>query len=335
MSILASELVWRKPENSSNTPSNGGRMTSTSIPTSVKNNILPDVSNSDRIAGITEFRKIFIHVANVDDLPLTNPKIFVDKPTPGTDNVTIFQGTTTDTEATIGTPILFGCGYLDTAATAGDLVVSVRTEDFNLNYLQAGMPVRISDKPSVDAAGNEEYFTISSISVYAGDIVSLTLSAALANSYATTDTYISSVIEPGTIQATVTPVIATVTGATPGTYDDTTFPLLLNSIGGIEQNWTITFSDATNYILTSDDPALALSVAGTISGNLVPVNADYTKPYFTLDWNGFGGIFVAGDTLTFTTTPAAVALWYRRDVPAGAASLAGDSVVVAVDGESS
>ena len=36
----------------------------------------------------------------------------------------------------------------------------------------------------------------------------------------------------------------------------------------------------------------------------------------------------------FTLNPASIPLWYRREVPAGASSLANDSVVVSVYGES-
>jgi hypothetical protein len=50
---------------------------------------------------------------------------------------------------------------------------------------------------------------------------------------------------------------------------------------------------------------------------------------------GFGGTFLAGDLITFTTHPAAVPIWLRRDVPAGAANLTTNEAVIVLDGETS
>lgn len=51
-------------------------------------------------------------------------------------------------------------------------------------------------------------------------------------------------------------------------------------------------------------------------------------------YQAFGGTFATGDTIAFTTQPAAIALWYKRVVPAGASSFSGNQVIVGIDCES-
>ena len=48
----------------------------------------------------------------------------------------------------------------------------------------------------------------------------------------------------------------------------------------------------------------------------------------------WSGVFASNDTLSFATRPAAIAVWYRRQVPAGTFSLANDFCSLAINGES-
>ena len=78
MSIVAAELIWRKPLEVSDAGSNGGRMGSAVATGGVKNNVWPDVPQAERAAGSIKYRKTFIHVANDADLALIDPKVFVE-----------------------------------------------------------------------------------------------------------------------------------------------------------------------------------------------------------------------------------------------------------------
>jgi hypothetical protein len=103
-------------------------------------------------------------------------------------------------------------------------------------------------------------------------------------------------------------------------------------------DWILTFDTANNYTVRDDTGFVVGS--GTVNSDFPATNPTTGGNYFHIRNSFFGGVFTGGglgvgDTIDFSTHPAAVALWYRRDVPSGANSLSGNSVIVAIDGESS
>jgi len=329
MSIIASELVWRQSSVVSDAAGNGGRITATAIVSAVKNNIFPDVPQAERTAGSTKYRKVFIHVANDADLALVAPKVFVETRTPGDDNVTFFPATQRDTQSGIaGSEQKYGAGVLNAGVSGGATSIAVLTEGAALDCFVSGMKIRISDKASIDGAGNEEYVTINSVPSYVGAVATFDITPALANAYLVTVTKVASVYEPGDIAATISNWVESGTG----TYNEATYPVLPDHISTIEQTWTLTFTSATAFGVVGD--TVGSVGTGNTSGDFAPANASFSKPYFTLRAIGWGGTWTNANTIVFQTHPAAIPLWYRRQVPAGAASLSGNSVIVAVDGES-
>lgn len=332
MSINANELVWRLPANVSDAGSNGGRMTAVASPTNVKNNIWPDVPQAERSAGSTKYRKMFIHVANDDDLALIQARVFVETGTPGDDVVTIFPGTFTDTQANItGTERLYGCGKLNANVSAGATTITLLTEDAARNYIRANDKIRISDKTDVDAlTGNEQIVTVAPGGVsYVGNVATINITSPLSYAFSATNTRVASMYEAGDVVGTVANFVKT---SVSGTYDTAGNPVRVDSIAGIEQNWTITFTSATAFNCVGDTVGSVGS--GNIASSFQPTNASFAKPYFVIPAAAWGGTWQAGNTVTFTTHPAAIPIWYRRDIPAGAASLSGNRVNVGVDGES-
>ena len=329
MSIIASEIIWKKSATNDDTSSNGGRMVNTTINDGVKNNIIPDVSQSERTNGVTRYRKAHIHIANDDDIALQEARIFIETSTLGDDSITIFEGTFTDTQSGIsGSEQQYGGGPLNADVSASATTMDVLTEDVNLDVFVNGMLVRISDKTDVDdAGGKEEYVTLNAAVTYTGHVAHLTFTPALANSYLASATRVSSVIEAGTIEATATAAVVT-SGA--GTFDDA--QNIMDSIGTIEQDWTLTFDGAGGFTIVGDTVGSVGS--GTEAGGATPTNNDYAKPYFVINAAAFGGTYANLDTVTFTTHPATIPLWYKQIVPLGASSLSGNKVIVAVDGES-
>lgn len=335
MTILSSELKWYKAAEVSDDTTNGGRMSANVITDSVKNNIFPDVSEAQRTAGITQYRKVFIKVANDDDLPMLTPRVFIETFTPGEDVVTFFTGTQTDTQAGIsGSERKFGSGKLDATVVSGVSVFTVLTEGGSgAAIFIAGDTIRISDKTSVsDVGNNEEFHTIAAGGVsYASLIATITIEGTLANGYAAAATKVASVLEPGTIQATFDTVV---NNSSAGTFDSATSGnLVVDFLGGVEQDWTLTFTSATVFNITGN--TLGLVGTGTVSTTTAPDNSDFTKPYFTILAAAFGGTFVATETITFSTRPASTPLWYQRIVSAGATSIGNNNFITAIDGESS
>ncbi len=332
MSIVANELIWRKPTEVSDLSTNGGRMTATAAPSGVKNNMLPDVPQAERTAGSTKYRKAFIHIANDADLTLIDPKVFIAQPTPGDDRVLVFPGTHTDTQTSItGSEQLYGAGLLNANVSAAAVTCSVLVESAADAIFKAGMTVRICDKQTVDGVGNEQYVLLASDASYVGNVATLTFTTTplVFGFNLSTPTYVSSCIRPGDIACTVTGWVET-TGT--GTYDEATYPVLPDNIGTIQQLWTLTFTSGTAYTVSGDTVGVVGS--GNTSTDFVPSNPAFSKPYFTLRSSGWGGSWANGNTITFSTKPASTPVWYKRIVPPGANSLSGNKVVVAIDGES-
>lgn len=332
MSIQANEVIWRKATvMNPDSPSNGGRMTATAIANNVKNNLWPDVPHSERVAGSTKNMKVFIHIANDEDRALIRPRVFVETATPGDDAVVIFPGTYTDTQSGIAPARVYGAGRLAVSVIGGATAVQVNTEGAALDYFKPGDLIRISNKATVDAvAGTVEYATIASGGVsYSGNTATLTLTGALVNAYSNADTKVASVYEP----ADIVGGYENVGGAMgSGLFDPADGGLVVDSIGGVYDEWTITFTSATAF--TCAGSATGSVGTGNTSSAFSPANASLSRPYFVLNTDAWGGSFAAGNTVTFRTIPAALPLWYRRIIPANAGSLSGNLVTVAIDGES-
>ena len=330
MSITVSEILWRRCVENSDLSTNGGRATSVLIPNGVKNNVFPDLSEAERTAGLTRYRKVAIHIANDADLALLNSKVFVDQYTPGDDSVTFFPGTAIDTQDDLaGTERQYGAGQLYVAANAGASSIQVMAEDAALDIFQDGDTIRISNKATVDSTtGTTEYHVISGDPTYSGDVATITLVGTLANGYTTSTTRVSSVYKPpASVDSSVDGL--TVTSASGGTYTGT---ILADSIGGIEDDWTLTFTSPTAFNITGAYKGLVGT--GTVSANTAPVNTNFTKPFFTLPSSGFGGNFEVGDTIEFSTHPAMIFIWYKQIVPANSGSLTGNSFILGIEAES-
>ena len=53
-----------------------------------------------------------------------------------------------------------------------------------------------------------------------------------------------------------------------------------------------------------------------ITGDFSPTNPNSGQPYFTIDKDGWGGTWIAGNTVVFQTHPGAVPVWMKEVVPA-------------------
>ena len=342
MAIQANEIKWYRSELVNDTASNGGRLTANECLDNVKNNVWPDVSQAERLAGSVKYRKTFIKIANDEDLALINPQVFIETQTPGEDTIVLLLGSQTDTQTEVEAYNRFyGAAALDVDADAGDGVLLVNVETGNgvggHEIFQDGDLLRISDKSSVEAeTGNSEFVRLASSNAISwnGNQATLTLAAAvvLENGYVAANSKVASVLEVADIEALLDNWSES---SVAGTYDEMTSPVLLDHIGSIEQTWTLTFTSDSQFSCYGDQ--LGLVGSGSINdASFAPNNADFNKPYFTLTGGSppWGGTWAASDTLSFSTHPAAVPIWEKRTVPAGANSFSGNKVVVAIVGES-
>lgn len=335
MPILDSEIVWRPAVLiSDSTPAqNGGRMAFSQLVSGVKNNLFPDVSQSERTAGATQWRKAFIHINSAQDAALLNVRLFLDSLTPAGDFVLFQPGTQTDTEDQIsGRP--YGAGTLYAAVAGGAVQIQVacehNTEYATLQPIRIGDVLRVSDRPSTGGTGNEEWASVTGIA-YGANFATVGISPALVNGYAITNTLVSSVYATPSVAGGVSGV--SITSAS-GSFDSTTTGnLIAHNKGAVADDWTLTFTSASQYSAAGTVSG-ALAAPGSVAADYAPLNPATGTPYFTIRPGAWGEGFTANDTVRFSTSPAAIPIWYRRQVPPGTASLANDACSLAIVGES-
>jgi len=331
MTILAAELKAYYPATISDASGNGGRISFNQITSGALQNVFPHVFRAERLAGSTKHRKIFLRAANDADATLYAPSARLHKPTPGDDYVYFRVGTQRNTQGDLtGSERKYGIGTLKTTVTAGGSTLVVTVENTALTGIfQDGDKIRVTDKATPTGSGNEEELTISGAPSVSGADVTITVSGTLANGYTGGTSYVSSVYYPGSdLVATVDNWAET---SASGTYNESTYPVTLDHIGTAEQTWTLTFTDATNFTVAGD--VIGSVGSGTIGADFAPTNSAVSKPYFTLQSEGWGGTWAAGNTIVFQTHPNAIALWETRVVPAGASSVAGNGVTLVFEGE--
>lgn len=315
MAIIASELHLYLGAVSATASANGGRMTATRAVDGVVNNAFPNIGYAERSSGGTVRRKVFFKIANDDDLTALAPRIWQDKPTAGGEYAYFVAGSQRNFESDLtGSERKYGVAVLAANVSAGASSISLTLEHSALSGIfQNGDTIRISDKTdSEQVAGNEEFHTISGAPTVNGTSVTIAIAGTLANAYTTASgARVSSVYAPSDIACSVSDWAETLGG----TYNETTYPVVCDNIGTVEQTWTITFTSATAFSCSGD--TLGAVGTGTVGADFAPSNPSWTKPYFTLRSAGWGGTQATGNTLVFQTHPAAVPLWGVRVTPAG------------------
>ena len=324
MAIIPQELKLYKSRYVNNTVTNGGRMSGIEIPQNVKNGIFPDVSQMERDQGAVIWRKVFYKIANVDNMALQDAKVFIDIVSPGSGRVAMYRGTQRDSQGDIvaNSGKAYGPALLTIDATAGDTQITVQAESGTNDVFHDACVIYIAD------ANGDEFISASTVS-WSGDVATINLASGLMNNYsAAGPCRVASCITADDI--TTSWDIWSLTSAN-GQYDTTANPPLLDNIGTVEQTWTLTFTSSTDFNISGD--TVGALGTGNLSTDLEPANPDFSRPYFTLRSAGYSGSFVAGDSIIFQTHPAAMPLWLKEIIPAGAAA-GNEETIIAIAGES-
>lgn len=336
MSIVRTDLKFYKSVIFNDTSANGGAMSNNAIVSGAGGNIFPTVTQAKRLAGATEFRKIWLKNAEDTGLELLNSIAYIENPTSADDRVVLFIGNgDIDTQADIvGDEKLYGCGWLNASLNSpGATTFTVLCEDGTDEIFTAGDLIRISNKEDLDDLnGTEEYRTIDNVT-YNGDIATIEVTEALDNAYSATNqaTRVASVINLGTIVAS-SDTFSLI--STNGDYNIGTYPIVTGNIGTITQTWTCVFTSTTAFSITGNTVGL-LAGSGTVGTGAAPANPSFSgKTYFNMNPAGFSGSFQIGDSFTFKTYASAEYVWVKRIIPAATPSFTNNRYVIAFEGES-
>ena len=340
MSITTADLKIYKSLVINNTSSNGSYMSTTQLDSvNTMNNLFDNVLKDERLAGSTVYRKVFCKNENVAFGKLYSGVAWIDNPTAATgDYITIFPGIASDTQGTISPTRVYGVAYINTNVTAASSTILATVEDSSLlvggawPIFQVGDKIRLTDKanPAAATSGNEEWLTISNVTNTTGLGVSINTTLPITNGYLVSNSAkVSSLAPLGDLQANVTGW--TVTSAS-GTCNSGS--LVLDNVGCIEDTITVTIlAGATTFSVVSTRNG-ALS-NGSLATNYIAANPNFSGyNYFTINSTAWGGTFLAGDTVVFSTHPSACAIWQKRIVVAGASPQSNNSTIIAFNGQS-
>ncbi len=326
MSIEASDLKLFKSSVVNNGSSNGGGMSYNEVVSGVMNNMFPNVTQAERTAGITRYRKGFSKVYDDGTEVLYNHKIWCTVQTPADDYVQIRPATDTDTQSDAEgySTGWLGNGRLATTAAADSTEIEVDFED--------NSGIANGDAGWIGDGTNEEFVEVTNVS-WSVNQATITLASGLTyaySTYATTGTVFAGYYEYGDTTSSHDTIAVT---SAAGTFDPTY--LLVYNKGCVEDSWTITFTGSSTF-------TVAGAATGAISGGSTGSDYEPTNPsvggsgnyYFRITTTAWGGSYLSGDTVTFNTNHAARAFWVKEVVPAGTSSYSNNNPEIRVSGES-
>ncbi len=330
MTILVGELKGFRSEIVNDTSANGGRFDpAKEIVSGAAQNVFEHVFKAQRTSGLTRYRKTSWCNRNDSDETGYGAQFFYHIPPTGDHFLWWHVGTHDDTQDDItGSERKYGSGKLGSAASAGASILVVDVTDSSQTSMFAdGDTIIVSDKTTPTATtGNEEIHTVSGTPSVSGTEVTITISTTLANAYAAGASVSST--------ATGADLLCSVSGWTDASdnYDETTCPLVLDNIGTVYDTWTLTYDGSGGFSVTgANEGTLA---TGSVSADYAPPNGNCNnKPYFTLEAAGHSASQSAGETLIFTTNPAAINIWQTLTVPAGASPVGTAGLYVYMDVE--
>lgn len=323
MSITSSDLKFYKSVTQNDTVSNGGGISATQVTDNVLNNLFPNVSSAERVAGVTRYRKMFIRNKNTAEYALQNTEIWVDALSSAGDYFRLKAGTDSDIQSAADDYTNWlGSGTMQAAVGSGET-------SFVVDY-DAADGIYNGSKIRIDDGVNDIEKTVNAVPIWNGNSATITVSGQLGVAFATpASTIVSSVLELGTVEPSYNGWTEHFAGT--GAYDEATSGnIAVYNVGTVTDSWTITFSGATQFTcagLTTGSVA-----SGQVSVDYQPANGG--SYYFKIDKDGWSGTPQAGDTINFNTVHAGKAIWVKEVVPASTPSYASNVVTLALEGES-
>ena len=140
MTILFDDLKLHKSVTVSDVAANGGRASYNEIVSGVRHAFFPRVSEEQRTAGLTRYRKLFLSNFNAADEVAYDLLDCIRFPSVAGDRFYMGQGTQLDTQADIiaTPPTWVGCGQLNVALVGGETSVDLLMSNNDYEFIADG-----------------------------------------------------------------------------------------------------------------------------------------------------------------------------------------------------
>jgi len=322
MSISANDIKFYKSANNNDTDGNGGAISSTLVVSSTLNNLFPNVTSAERVAGKTRYRKEFMRNESVDDFTLELTELWIGSRSTGGDHFQIKGGSDVDVQSAADDYTnWYGAGVLSTTVGSGESSLEVTFDTTSGVFSGESLFLHVDD------GINEARVQVVGTPSWIGNTATINISGELNYNFALTDTIVSTILDIGNIETSSN---TWTENTVSGSYDEATYPVALYNVGTIKESWTLTFDDGVSFEVTG---AVTGSVgSGSVSSNFVPAND--SSYYFAINKDGWGGTWASGETITFNTVHAGQGVWVKEIVPAGISSQSNNTVRLDWAGES-
>ncbi|WP_180089452.1 hypothetical protein [Acinetobacter sp. YH12219] len=162
----------------------------------------------------------------------------------------------------------------------------------------------------------------------------LTLNIPISHAYSAGQTFVSSAMIVGDMQARAHTVFSQASwsntwsderegSAINAQYNEVLYPIEVSNKSANEENWALIFTSATEFRIVGKN--LGQIGTGNTSADTAPPNPIDGSPYFKIKALGFGAGWSAGNVLRFNTAAANYPIWAARTVKQGQSTVIDDS----------
>ncbi len=170
----------------------------------------------------------------------------------------------------------------------------------------------------------------------------LTFTRPLTHDYPALTTGVSSALVIGDMQARATKPFdqmawtgewsdGLIGNPTTAEYNSTTYPVVVDNIGAIQERWALIFTSPTEVRVVGESVGQIATLP--IAAEIAPINPNTNQPYFRLSELGWGGGWAAGNVLRFNTIAANYPVWIARTIQQGPASGDSDGFRIQIRGD--
>lgn len=149
----------------------------------------------------------------------------------------------------------------------------------------------------------------------------ISLSRGVSNAYPVQGTFVSSALLFGDLQARVYGLFDQKTWGNnwsndlsgevaSASYNEIDYPIVVKNSGAVTERWALVFTSSEHFNIHAEKRGIVGS--GYVSQDCQPINQSTGKPYFFMDYRGFGTGWAAGNVIRFNTEGAVADAWAVR-----------------------